>query len=160
MIAVATPTRGVHITANRLPTSDIPTLAGTDQALWFFLESSDSPFVFLPVVHLFRLALVLVKLLHGIKLGFVASHRPSSRRGSCLPSGRGGSRRGSGQKPGNKDIPDFVLPRVGSEAEQTRATGLLCGFSFLKKRKDEATNEVMYDMHRLVQLAVRLWQGT
>ena len=53
----------------------------------------------------------------------------------------------------NKAIPLSILPRAGSEGDLTHAVGALVGYSFLKS---EGGND-MYDMHRLVQQAVKIW---
>lgn len=55
-----------------------------------------------------------------------------------------------------KDIPRLLLPSVGSEQRMTRAIGMLCGYSFLSRRKDGNS----YDMHRLVHIASRAWVKT
>ncbi|KAF2993765.1 hypothetical protein E8E13_001931 [Curvularia kusanoi] len=73
-----------------------------------------------------------------------------------------------------KAIPRSLLPSVGSEARMEKAVGALCRYSFLARRDthgravsgentqgecaDQATQtEEMYDIHRLVHLATRIW---
>jgi tetratricopeptide (TPR) repeat protein len=53
----------------------------------------------------------------------------------------------------SKSIPHSILPSVQPKERTTRAIGTLCGYSFLSKRG----NEEIYDMHRLVHLASRVW---
>ncbi|KAK3613742.1 hypothetical protein LTR56_027703 [Elasticomyces elasticus] len=50
-------------------------------------------------------------------------------------------------------IPESILPQIKPQARMTRAVGLLCSYSFLARRQDEE----VYDMHRLVHLATRIW---
>ncbi|KAK0822825.1 hypothetical protein LTR73_009006 [Friedmanniomyces endolithicus] len=52
-----------------------------------------------------------------------------------------------------KAIPHSILPSLQPAARMTRATGALCSYSFLMKREDGR----VYDMHRLVHTAVRIW---
>ena len=54
-----------------------------------------------------------------------------------------------------KAIPESILPAIDSKARMTKAIGLLCSYSFLSRRRSEK----MYDMHRLVHLATRVWDG-
>lgn len=52
-----------------------------------------------------------------------------------------------------KAIPMSLLKTLGSDQEVAAALGTLSGYGFLRKRNKEG----MLDMHRLVQLATRLW---
>ncbi|KAF5846047.1 hypothetical protein GGP41_008575 [Bipolaris sorokiniana] len=52
-----------------------------------------------------------------------------------------------------KAIPRSILPRVRSRVRMTDAIGTLCAHSFLIRRE----NEEVYDIHRLVHLATRIW---
>ena len=52
-----------------------------------------------------------------------------------------------------KGIPQGILPGQGSSQKFTDAIGTLCGYRFLDRRGDEG----VYDMHRLVHLATRMW---
>ena len=52
----------------------------------------------------------------------------------------------------NKAIPLSILPNGYSDIERTHAIGILVGYSFLIEQGNE-----MYDMHRLVHLAAKLW---
>lgn len=52
-----------------------------------------------------------------------------------------------------KNIPKDMLPKLGSEQQFVSALGTLYGYGFLTKQK----GGTMVDMHRLVQLATRLW---
>jgi tetratricopeptide (TPR) repeat protein len=53
----------------------------------------------------------------------------------------------------SKSIPRSILPPAQPEERMTRAIGTLCGYSFLSRRGKEE----IYDMHRLVHLASRVW---
>ena len=53
----------------------------------------------------------------------------------------------------SKAIPLSILPSVLPEDRMVSAIGTLCGYSFIVKRDEED----MYDMHRLVHLATRIW---
>ncbi|KIM98677.1 hypothetical protein OIDMADRAFT_31451 [Oidiodendron maius Zn] len=52
-----------------------------------------------------------------------------------------------------KDIPKDLLPPGNSELEAYEAIGWLKGYAFITERADQGS----YDMHRLVQFAVRNW---
>ncbi|KAH7126012.1 hypothetical protein EDB81DRAFT_951419 [Dactylonectria macrodidyma] len=52
-----------------------------------------------------------------------------------------------------KAIPRWILPRMGSEQQLTKAIGTLCGYGFLSRRGDGEA----FEMHRLVHLATRIW---
>lgn len=52
-----------------------------------------------------------------------------------------------------KAIPRSILPTVQPEARMLDAIGMICSYSFAVKRD----NEEIYDMHRLVHLATRIW---
>ena len=52
-----------------------------------------------------------------------------------------------------KAIPRTILPTVQPEERMIRAIGTLCAYSFVVRRDDED----MYDIHRLVHLATRIW---
>ena len=52
----------------------------------------------------------------------------------------------------NKAIPISIIPDGPSNVERTHALGVLVGYSFLVEQSNE-----MYDMHRLVHLAAKLW---
>ncbi|KLU89782.1 hypothetical protein MAPG_08751 [Magnaporthiopsis poae ATCC 64411] len=52
-----------------------------------------------------------------------------------------------------KAIPRSMLPSVGTEQRMTAAIGLLCGYAFLRQRRDGS----MFDMHSLVHLATQEW---
>ncbi|KAK8021959.1 hypothetical protein PG993_012726 [Apiospora rasikravindrae] len=52
-----------------------------------------------------------------------------------------------------KDIPRSILPSFDSDEKLDHAIGTLCGYSFLAYQ--EASG--MYDMHRLVHVATRVW---
>ncbi|KAK8017131.1 hypothetical protein PG991_008207 [Apiospora marii] len=52
-----------------------------------------------------------------------------------------------------KAIPRSLLPTLGSEESMEHTIGTLSGYSFLVSREEED----VYDMHRLVHLATRVW---
>jgi tetratricopeptide (TPR) repeat protein len=52
-----------------------------------------------------------------------------------------------------KAIPRSILPIVQPDERMVRAIGTLCSYSFVVRRGDED----MYDIHRLVHLATRIW---
>jgi tetratricopeptide (TPR) repeat protein len=52
-----------------------------------------------------------------------------------------------------KAIPRSILPAVRPEARMVSAIGTICSYSFAVKRD----NEDVYDIHRLVHLATRIW---
>ncbi|KAH0566341.1 hypothetical protein GP486_000247, partial [Trichoglossum hirsutum] len=52
-----------------------------------------------------------------------------------------------------KAIPRSILPPMQPEERMVRAIGTLCAYSFVTKRGGKD----MYDIHRLVHLAARLW---
>ena len=52
-----------------------------------------------------------------------------------------------------KAIPRSILPAVQPEARMMSAMGILSGYAFVVRRGDEE----MYDLHRLVHLATRVW---
>ena len=54
-----------------------------------------------------------------------------------------------------KAIPKSILPQVESQVQMTSALGRLCSYSFLTRRREGK----MYDMHRLVHLAIQIWIG-
>ncbi|KAI0145536.1 hypothetical protein GGR57DRAFT_506731 [Xylariaceae sp. FL1272] len=53
----------------------------------------------------------------------------------------------------SKAIPRSILPRSQTKEERQHAIGVLCGYAFLVRRGAED----MYDMHRLVHVAIRVW---
>ncbi|KAI1500989.1 putative kinesin light chain 1 [Biscogniauxia marginata] len=53
----------------------------------------------------------------------------------------------------SKAIPQSILPTFDTEVERVTAIGTLCGYNFLVRRGEDE----MFDMHRLVHLATRLW---
>ena len=55
----------------------------------------------------------------------------------------------------NKAIPLTILPAFESSSELTRAIGVLVGYSFLSKQGEG--DEEVYDMHRLVHRAIKVW---
>ena len=54
-----------------------------------------------------------------------------------------------------KAIPRSILPAVQPEERMVSAMGTLSGYAFVVRRGDEA----VYDLHRLVHLATRVWIG-
>ncbi|KAI3322899.1 hypothetical protein HD806DRAFT_544955 [Xylariaceae sp. AK1471] len=52
-----------------------------------------------------------------------------------------------------KAIPQSILPKPLVEAELEHAIGVLCGYAFFVRRGDDD----MFDMHRLVHVATRVW---
>jgi tetratricopeptide (TPR) repeat protein len=52
-----------------------------------------------------------------------------------------------------KAIPYSILPAAEPEAQMAGAIGTLCSYSFLERRQ----HGEMFDMHRLVYLATRIW---
>ncbi|KAI1170462.1 hypothetical protein F4777DRAFT_583864 [Nemania sp. FL0916] len=52
-----------------------------------------------------------------------------------------------------KAIPQSILPGLPVEAEMDAAIGTLCEYAFLVRRGDDD----MFDMHRLVHVATRVW---
>ncbi|KAI1822513.1 hypothetical protein F4861DRAFT_385871 [Xylaria intraflava] len=52
-----------------------------------------------------------------------------------------------------KAIPQSILPKPRVEEEMEQAIGTLCGYAFLVRREDGD----MFDMHRLVHIAARVW---
>ncbi|SPO02516.1 uncharacterized protein DNG_05189 [Cephalotrichum gorgonifer] len=50
-------------------------------------------------------------------------------------------------------VPQFILPKPGTEEALTHAIGTLSGYAFIEKRDGED----IYDMHRLVHLAAGVW---
>jgi hypothetical protein len=52
-----------------------------------------------------------------------------------------------------KGIPLSLLPIAESEAHRVDTISLICSYGFLTRRD----NEDIYDMHRLVHLAIRIW---
>ena len=55
-----------------------------------------------------------------------------------------------------KAIPQSILPSLESEEQMVNAIGTLCGYAFLVEREDDK----VFDMHRLVHLATRIWVET
>jgi Tfp pilus assembly protein PilF len=53
-----------------------------------------------------------------------------------------------------KGIPLSLLPALESEAYMTGAIGIICSYGFMTRRDNDHT---VYDMHRLVHLAIRIW---
>ncbi|KAI0439883.1 hypothetical protein F4803DRAFT_529566 [Xylaria telfairii] len=51
-----------------------------------------------------------------------------------------------------KAIPRSILPKPLVEEEMEHAIGMLCGYAFLVQREED-----MFDMHRLVHIAIRVW---
>ncbi|KAK5422306.1 hypothetical protein LTR06_000563 [Exophiala xenobiotica] len=60
---------------------------------------------------------------------------------------------------GEKNIPSSLLPEAPSEIEMSKALGILTGYSFLREQNEgqDLSEEVLYQMHRLVRLATRNW---
>ncbi|KAI0517818.1 TPR-like protein [Xylaria bambusicola] len=52
-----------------------------------------------------------------------------------------------------KAIPQSILPETLVQEEMENAIGVLCGYAFLTRREEED----MFDMHRLVHIATRVW---
>ncbi|KAK5625679.1 hypothetical protein RRF57_001395 [Xylaria bambusicola] len=52
-----------------------------------------------------------------------------------------------------KAIPQSILPKTLVQEEMENAIGVLCGYAFLTRRDEED----MFDMHRLVHVATRVW---
>ncbi|KAK6950452.1 hypothetical protein Daesc_008780 [Daldinia eschscholtzii] len=52
-----------------------------------------------------------------------------------------------------KAIPQSLLPAQKSEVDLEEAIGVLLGYAFLTRRE----NNTMFDMHRLVHIAIRAW---
>ncbi|KAJ3561843.1 hypothetical protein NPX13_g8787 [Xylaria arbuscula] len=52
-----------------------------------------------------------------------------------------------------KAIPRSILPKLLREEEMEHAIGVLCGYNFLGRREEED----IFDMHRLVHVAIRVW---
>ncbi|KAI1360177.1 hypothetical protein F5Y08DRAFT_343918 [Xylaria arbuscula] len=52
-----------------------------------------------------------------------------------------------------KAIPRSILPKLLGEEEMEHAIGVLCGYNFLGRREEED----IFDMHRLVHVAIRVW---
>ncbi|KAK4150281.1 putative kinesin light chain [Chaetomidium leptoderma] len=52
-----------------------------------------------------------------------------------------------------KSIPRSILPGCQSEEQMVRAIGTLCAYAFLSRRGESN----VYDMHRLVHMATRVW---
>ncbi|KAI1340781.1 kinase subdomain-containing protein [Xylariaceae sp. FL0016] len=52
-----------------------------------------------------------------------------------------------------KAISQSILPKLSSEEELERSIGVLCGYAFLVRRGDDD----VFDMHRLVHVAIRVW---
>lgn len=52
-----------------------------------------------------------------------------------------------------KAIPQSILPCSSSEEELEHAIGTLCGYAFFVRRGDDD----VFDMHRLVHVAIRVW---
>ncbi|MCJ1309581.1 hypothetical protein MMC25_003241, partial [Agyrium rufum] len=52
-----------------------------------------------------------------------------------------------------KSVPLSLLPVIQPEARMTNAIGTICSYGFLTQREGED----VYDMHRLVHLAIRIW---
>jgi hypothetical protein len=53
-----------------------------------------------------------------------------------------------------KGIPLSLLPALESEAYMTDAIGIICSYGFMTRRDND---HAVYDMHRLVHLAIRIW---
>ena len=58
-----------------------------------------------------------------------------------------------------KNIPLSLLPEASSKRELIEVLGILTGYSFLRKQNEDQnqSEEVLYQMHRLVRLATRNW---
>ncbi|KAK5054621.1 hypothetical protein LTR84_001512 [Exophiala bonariae] len=59
-----------------------------------------------------------------------------------------------------KNIPQSLLPplsRTMSDVDTHEAIGVLIGYSFVRRHTSTTTFELVYDLHRLVQLAARNW---
>ncbi|KAF2152911.1 hypothetical protein K461DRAFT_254873 [Myriangium duriaei CBS 260.36] len=54
----------------------------------------------------------------------------------------------------HKAIPHSILPHAGSEVQMDTSIGTLSAYGFISTREDAAE---VYDMHRLVQLGVKIW---
>jgi tetratricopeptide (TPR) repeat protein len=52
-----------------------------------------------------------------------------------------------------KSIPPSLLPIIRPEARMINTIGTICSYGFLTRRE----NEDVYDMHRLVHLAIKIW---
>jgi tetratricopeptide (TPR) repeat protein len=56
-----------------------------------------------------------------------------------------------------KNIPQSLLPDAPSKKMMIDATGILIGYSFLRKQNQDHAMGPLYDMHRIVRLATRNW---
>jgi tetratricopeptide (TPR) repeat protein len=52
-------------------------------------------------------------------------------------------------------IPRSILPTADSEEQMVHAIGMLCAYALVVRR----ANEEIYDLHRLVHMATRVWLG-
>jgi tetratricopeptide (TPR) repeat protein len=58
------------------------------------------------------------------------------------------------------NIPQSILPPIGSPMRQAKALGTLTGYAFITERQhamQELAKERIFDMHRLVHMACALW---
>ncbi|RKP04451.1 P-loop containing nucleoside triphosphate hydrolase protein, partial [Thamnocephalis sphaerospora] len=51
-----------------------------------------------------------------------------------------------------KEIPQSILPNLGSEEQMVDSIGTLIGYAFLRKEREDT-----FSMHRLVHMAVKVW---
>jgi hypothetical protein len=54
-----------------------------------------------------------------------------------------------------KAIPRSILPSVEPDEQMVHAISTLCAYALMVRR----TNEEIYDLHRLVHIATRVWLG-
>lgn len=58
---------------------------------------------------------------------------------------------------GEKNIPQSILPELSSKRRTEEALGILKSYSFLRLQDDDSPSAPLFDMHRLVRLAMRNW---
>lgn len=56
-----------------------------------------------------------------------------------------------------KNIPFSLLPEARSRKECVDAIGVLKGYAFIRQQTDPQNHETLYDMHRLIHVAIRNW---
>ncbi|KAK5054665.1 hypothetical protein LTR84_001557 [Exophiala bonariae] len=61
---------------------------------------------------------------------------------------------------GEKSIPQSILPTLSSTRNKEEALGVLKAYSFLRVQNDDDRSIRLFDMHRLVRLAMRNWLRT
>jgi hypothetical protein len=69
----------------------------------------------------------------------------------------------SGLKTSRINVPQSLLPPGGSVVQQARAFGTLKGYAFVTERQQVTAgseDEVFFDVHRLVHMALGLWLGS